>query len=394
MAESFSDYDGPHNNSQDLHEITGMNNDRQDKRKGEASTTAKNNTAADRASNIRAIKRLLNIKKRKSNDRIVAGNQHSTYVDNDTVSCYNGECAYVYEKNEVPVVFLMGQSNIDGRGKLEDVPEVNATFNGEVKIWNKPLKRHPKNVRINHINNGVWKDYEVGDMVTSPEGPQSFGPELQIAIMWRNLYYEQLVNKPLYIIKCAIGSTSLGGRRFSKVDESWHDAENTLRTLAVDYFARPAIRQLQNQGLKPKSIGFIWGQGERDTKNNDQAAKYFVRLSKFIPDITAKIGFPDSRVLIMGLSNAHDNSSNWMAVKRAQIDYVLSDDRAVLIPTDGGHASADNHSVTIHHALPRYIMGANVTSLHYTSSGVITLGSLFFCALEFPGVSLVDYSVS
>ena len=387
-APSSLDYDGHRNNLQDLHEKTGVNNSRQDKPNGEASTTAKNNAASDHTSIFRAIKRLLNIKNGKSKDRKVAENEHSMYLDNDTVSCYNGDYGYFYESSEVPVLFLMGQSNIDGRGNLEDVPEINATFNGEVKIWNKPLKRHPRKVRINHKDNGAWTDYKVGDMVTSPKGPHSFGPELQIAIMWRNLYHEQLTNRTLYIIKCAIGSTSLGGR--PKVDESWNDAGNTLRTLAVDYFARPALRQLQIQGLVPKCIGFIWGQGERDTKNHVRAAKYFDRLSKFIPDMTAKIGFPDSRVLIMGLSNALDSLSDWMEVKRAQIDYVLSDDHAVLIQTDGEDLIVDNHSVTINHPLPRYILGGNVTSLHYTSRGVITLGSMFFCALDFPGVSLVE----
>ena len=366
---------------------------------------AKNNTVSHNNSNIRAIKRLLNVIKRQNlfknnaarvllNDRITADNERPVCTNNGTNSSGNGEYTYFYEHNEVPVLFLMGQSNIDGRGKLEDVPEINATFKDEVKIWNKPLERYPSEVRINHIDNGVWKDYEVGDMVTNPVGPQSFGPELQIAIMWRNLYYEQLGNKSLYIIKCAIGGTSLGRKAFDTVDDSWNNAGNTLRTLAVDYFARPAIRQLQIQNLIPKSIGFIWGQGENDAHSDVEATAYFDRLSKFIPDVIAKMGFPDSRVLIMGLSNALDNSSGWMKVKRAQIDYVLSDDHAVLIQTDGGHLSVDNHSMTTNHALPRYIPGGNVNSLHYTSRGLITLGSMFFCALEFPGASLVDYPVS
>ena len=348
------------------------------------------NPASHLASNIKYIKRRLRILKKENNctKLIDTGNLDGTNLSN------NGELSFSYADDEVPVLFLLGQSNIDGRGKLSDIPDIDVTFSGEVKIWNKPLQRSPSEIGTNHVDNGAWKDYEVGDMVTSPVGPQPFGPELQIAIKWRDIYYEQLGKKPLYIIKCAIGGTGMNRRNAYDIDQSWDNGDGSLKNLAVKYFARPAIQQLETQGLTPKSIGFIWGQGESDTTSVGESAVYFDELSNFIPDIVTKIGFPDTRVLIMGLSNACDSSLNWAEVKMAQMEYVLKDDNAVLISTDGGHLSIDQETQNTKEAIPRYEHDRIVSFLHYKSAGLITLGSKFFDALEFPGKSFVDYSAN
>ena len=342
---------------------------------------------SDIASTIEYIKRRLQTLKSEYNRLELNDTQTVDGMNSSNVE----EHSFSYEDSEVPVLYLLGQSNIDGRGTLTDIPNINVPFSGEVKIWNKPIQRSPSEIGTNHVDNGAWKDYEIGDMVTSPVGPQSFGPELQIAIKWRDMYYEQLGKKPLYIIKCAIGGTSLKRRRNSDIDQSWDNEVGSLRNLVVDYFARPAIQQLKIQGLMPKSIGFIWGQGESDAKSISESAAYFDELSEFIPDIVTKIGFPDTRVLIMGLSNACDYSLNWVEVKIAQMEYALKNDNAVLISTDGGHLGVDIETQTTNEAIPRYDLGKIISFLHYSSAGLITLGSQFFDALDFSGASFVDY---
>ena len=292
-----------------------------------------------------------------------------------------------YDGDEVPILFLFGQSNMDGKGKLSDVPGLDVTFNGEVKIWNKPLTRNPSSISVNHTDDGVWKNYAIGDMITSPSGTNPFGPELQVARLWRDKYYARLKNKPLYIVKCAIGGASL--HENNNVDQSWHDGLNSIRDLAVNYFSIPAIRQLQLQNLKPKCIGLVWGQGESDATPSESTA-YQTNLTNLITDLTTQIGFPDAKIIVMGLSAACDDSTHWIAVKQAQADYVLSNANSTLITTDGKFEALGDLTIQIASPIARYLDNIGAGPMHYSSSGLITLGNKYFDSLNLNGTKYVE----
>ena len=241
----------------------------------------------------------------------------------------NDQIQVSYAGNVVPVVLIFGQSNADGRGNTADMPGLDVNFpNAEVRIWNKAITRNPSSTSVNRVDNGQWKDYALGDMVVSPKGSAAtaFGPELPIALRWRDELYGQ-VGKQLHIIKLAVGSTSLGAN--SSIDNNWSNKQDSLRQLAREYMVMPAIRQLQFEGKAPVCIGMIWCQGESDA-NSSQAPYYLKNLRKFIPSFRQEIGFPNCRTIIAGLSKKYDDSDGSI-VKQAQIDFVAEDASTVLV---------------------------------------------------------------
>lgn len=284
-----------------------------------------------------------------------------------------------YGANEVPVLILLGQSNMDGRGNTADLPDLDVTFAGEVKIYDKPITRNPANSTINRVNNGVWKDYALGDMVTSPTGTAStaFGPELSIAIQWRDTKYNT-TGKPLYIIKCAVGGTGLAAD--ANPDNSWDTSDDSLRQLFYEYFAAPALLDLRLQGLTPKCVGIIWGQGETDSFNSTKAAAYEANLTQLVGELPTTIGFPDAQFYLMGLSEYLDGDADWDLVKTAQANVATANSNVTLIPTDGSGTEFK---------INRYISGDPAGEIHYNSSGTMTLGVLYFKNLDL--INRIDY---
>lgn len=292
-----------------------------------------------------------------------------------------GSISQSFKAFEVPMVILAGQSNMDGRGNLTDLPGLNTTFNGEVRVYDKPLVRTPANASINRQLDGVWKDYEVGDMVVEPNGAAAtaFGPELAIALRWRDEVFP-ITGQVLHIVKAAIGGSSLADN--GTVDTSWADTEESLRQVMRDFIIFPAIKDLQQEGKTPYCIGYIWGQGENDGQNIDKANAYLTNLNNFIPEHRRELHFPDCRTLIMGLSPVFDGTEAWDTVKSAQASFCNGDDNSILIPTDGSGSSFE---------ISRYISGASAGPLHYSSLGLMQLGGLYFDNLDFNGTKLVEY---
>ena len=275
----------------------------------------------------------------------------------------------------VPVVFILGQSNSDGRGNTTDLPDVDTTFNGEVRIWDKPIVRNPANAGVNRNNDGAWKDYALGDMVVSPNGASAtaFGPEFPLARRWK----EEMgsINQPLHIIKLAVGGTKLADS--GGVDTSWHpDDEESLRYLATEYVATPALLELELQGLEPVCLGIFWGQGESDANATD-APNYRNNLDDLLL-LRADLGFPDANLYVMGLSKFDDGDPHWEAVKQAQIDFSEDEEDVTLIPTDGTGG---------YYEVGTFVEGISAGGIHYSSAGVMGLGSLLYDQLN-----IEDYS--
>lgn len=288
---------------------------------------------------------------------------------------------FTFSDGNVPVVIMLGQSNTDGRGTATEVSGLSGyDFTDKVKIYNKPIIRNPANVTINHNSDGVWEDLSIGNsQVVSPVDANGIGPEFGIATKWVDEVYGSNPT-PLYIIKCAVGGTSIYPNATS-VDNNWSNAADQLRELAIVNIINPAIRDLKSQGLNPKIIGLVWGQGESDADNSTSANSYESNLRSMLDDIISRCGMSGVRVLGMGLSD-YDGGEDWTTVKSAQ-DAVYNSstayDNSRLIVTD---------SSTDLQPLNRYPTGVGAGDIHYTSIGCMNLGERYFNALDTVGVDI------
>ncbi len=275
---------------------------------------------------------------------------------------------------DVPVVILMGQSNTDGRANLSDFAGLsasteNTSFAGKVKIFSKSVTRSPANAAVNRVDNGTWADYTVGNMVVSPTGTaaSAFGPEYPLAAWWRDTQHGS-VGKPLYIIKLAVGGTSLTPSG-TAADSNWSDSDGQLRELAREFVVSPALRLLRLQGLTPRLMGIFWGQGESDADSAAQATAYQAALTGLIAEMQAKYGFDNPRIVVMGLSAYNTPAVNWATVKAAQVSAVnalkASGKDVTLMSTDG------SDGVT---PASRYLSGVAAGNIHYDSLGQMQIG--------------------
>lgn len=277
--------------------------------------------------------------------------------------------------DEVPVLLIMGQSNADGRGLGADVPGQDVTFSGEVMIWSKSFTVNPPTLATNRVDDGQWINYQLGEMVITPAGPNPISAELQIAKRWRDEWYALMGDKPLYIIKLGVGGTTLADS--GGIDTSWHDGNDSLRELFIDYFFTPAIRRLRLSGWEPKCVGMIWAQGEGDALTPAMASAYAANLAQFCTDMRARTGYGnDLTILIMQLSDWM-NTVDWNLVKTAQANQPDS----TLIVTDGTDGQQN---------VVRYVTGTGAGDIHYNAPGLLVLGNKYFDNLDLSGASYTE----
>lgn len=278
-------------------------------------------------------------------------------------------------ENEVPVVILLGQSNVDGRGKLSQALWLQGrTWNGQAKIYNKSITRGPATAAVNRVDNGAWTNLTYGTcMVVTPQEANGFGPELPLASIWADRY----PNTPLYIIKCAVGGTTLGADSGSP-DTDWTSSSTQLWELALNYVVRPAIHKLLAQGKKPRCLGVFWGQGESDA-TSALAPAYYANLKSHVERMGSKLGFADPKIIVMGLSDYNYPANEWGVVKAAQQSVVSEAANAILLSTDG---------------YSRFPSSLEAGALHYNEAGITQLGRAIFGALDFHGASYAGISDS
>ena len=110
----------------------------------------------------------------------------------------------------------------------------------------------------------------------------------------------------------------------------------------------------------PASVTFCWMQGERDAKENLDAA-YGDALKQLIANLRRDLKQPDMNFVIGRLSD-HLKADNapWQAVRKAQVDLAKSDPRGAWVDCDDLNDKERN--------------GAKFDDLHYTPQGYELLG--------------------
>jgi hypothetical protein len=151
------------------------------------------------------------------------------------------------------VFLLIGQSNMSGRGQLDQVEPVD-------------------DARIDMFRDGRWE--RAREPLHTDRGTAGIGLGMSFAAE----LLRQGVSERVGLVPCAVGATSLS---------QWEPgAELFGRAVAV---SRDALVASEGSMLR----GVLWHQGENDSADEQRAATYGERLSGMVAALRRELGAPD-----------------------------------------------------------------------------------------------------
>ena len=184
-----------------------------------------------------------------------------------------GEAA-IRETGKLRVFILMGQSNMNGSGRAEDLEAPYNRKHERIRIW----------------ANGRW-EYMV---------PRNkFGPGVSFAHQLADFWPDDTIG----IIKVSWGATGI-----SAFEKNW-SFERAERS--KDGKKGPMYQDLMNAVAEAKRIsepefcGFVWKQGSADGKIG-LAEEYYDNLKKLISDLRIDLGAPNLPVFVPSYANDKD----------------------------------------------------------------------------------------
>lgn len=278
--------------------------------------------------------------------------------------------------SEFLLFYLGGQSNMDGYGMVNELPE--------------NLRKPVKDVYIFHGNPspdlkdkggaGMWTQlkpghgagYSFNSLSGSIKYSQRFGPEITFAHHLK----KQFPNKKIAFIKYSRGGTSIhveAARNFGCWDPDFDKGEGKARGInQYDHFLETVINatsvdDIDGDGSKDRLVpaGIIWMQGESDASiNEDIANEYKAQLHKLMIGIQAAFRSDDLPVVIGRISDSGRGSGpdkkTWIhgdIVRNQMADYVASYPPAAMVITTDSYGYSD--------------------PWHYDTAGYIDLGKQF-----------------
>lgn len=270
------------------------------------------------------------------------------------------------------VYFLGGQSNMDGYGFVNQLPD---------DLKDKPVE----GAWIFHGNmgtdgtpadgRGMWSPLKAGHGRDFKSDGQTnrysdrFGAELTFAKKLRELHPDRKVA----IIKYSRGGTSISSaanaaKRFGCWDPEWTGGEGDGRGVnQFDHFQATLRharedRDIDNDGQEDRLVikGIIWMQGESDSEQSEVAAQYRENLASLMGLIRKELGNENARVVIGRITN-WPVWTHGEVVRKAQADFVAADKNAALVTSTDQYGNSDKW--------------------HYDTAGYLDLGQEFAQAM-------------
>lgn len=265
---------------------------------------------------------------------------------------------------EVDVWLLGGQSNMQGIAKLAEMP-------GGV----------PREIPHAFFWNGHdFEPFVLGQTKTSTRAGE-FGPEVGFALDMAT------PERPIYLIKYHasgmplhhgwhgnrwVGGEPQPGRRNFYPGETPDDPnQGTLYRAMVAQF-QAGVRRLNETGHRPVIRGFLWMQGEQDSKHTDSATTYAANLKRLRARLAADMGAAPNLPLAFGQVLPHEPALERFTHRteiRAQMAAADVDSgkpeaipRAKMVSTDGFGLAPD--------------------TVHFNAAGQLRLGRSFAAAMK------------
>ncbi len=253
--------------------------------------------------------------------------QETTSAGNNTDNLQHPDSSYL------PVIFLCGQSNMEGVSVDSLLPEIFKQTISNASVFYKPTNNSVNNANIEALQYGVnnnWRSPKI-----------YFGPETGLA------YYLTQNGHKVAIVKYAYGGSKLS--QIGNPDSNGYWQVNSNATLAhyqilINDWAKPSIAAFKQAGYKPYIAAFVWCQGETDA-HESSAAKVYEKnltdlLNSFKRDLYATDSFVNNmRVIITRTRNVYPYSD---MIRQAQGDIAKTYHNAYLIDGDNWPVGKDN----------------------------------------------------
>ncbi len=244
------------------------------------------------------------------------------------------------------IIILAGQSNAVGVGYVKYLhkhfsPEKTAEF---MKGYSNP--------RINYFSHDIRSGGFVDTKVLCAERTkETFGPEIGIAEQLSARYPDE----SLFIVKCAVGATSM--------QEHWHSPDGIYYTELVTLL-KESIHALEDEGFSPRIRAFCWMQGENDACVKEHAAEYIELYDKMLGDLKDTFAeYLDNCVYIDGGIGRFGDF--YQEINKSKCAYAQGHEDCRYIDTIGAGLSGANEPEEA------------PDTVHYDSDSVIKLGRLF-----------------
>lgn len=269
---------------------------------------------------------------------------------------------------EYRVYFLGGQSNMEGYGKVQDLPA--------------DLQQVQENVWIFHGNTalddqpgggaGIWAPLQPGHGAgfAFQEGRNLYSERFGIELSFAKRLQELQPAEGIALIKYARGGSSIAiaaARQFGCWDADYRDrtAVNQYDHFLATVRQAFAIRDIDGDGQEDTLVpaGIVWMQGESDADvDREVAFAYRDNLKRLMDLIRAALRVDDLPVVIGRISDSGRDTDGrvWNygeIVRHVQAEFVERDPAAALVTETDTYGYSDKW--------------------HYDSAGFIDLGKRF-----------------
>lgn len=232
----------------------------------------------------------------------------------------------------LPVVFLCGQSNMEGVEPTNDVPAEFTQKNQNILIFQKKTNTSLGDGKIEVLEygkNNNWRDPSI-----------YFGPEEGIG------HYVAEAGHRMAIVKYAYGGSKMVYKGSLSPNGYWQtDAKSSLNhyPILISNWADQALDTFRNAGYKPYIAAFIWCQGETDAHDYEAAHAYGGKLTEMLNDFKSDMyakdpKVNDMRVIITRTRNGYPYSD---VIRKAQFDIAKSYHNCYLIDSDSWPLESD-----------------------------------------------------
>ncbi|MCA9215753.1 MAG: hypothetical protein KDB27_21960 [Planctomycetales bacterium] len=268
------------------------------------------------------------------------------------------------------VYYLGGQSNMDGYGYNEKLPEDISKTIGNIPIFHGNTS--PDNAAVD--GRGMWSALRPGHGVGFESNGQQnkysdrFGVELTFARELKKRYPDRRIA----IIKYSRGGTSIAEGAAGGFGCWEPDFKGASGVNQYDHFlatVRNACEDtdIDDDGQPDRLIpaGIVWMQGESDAQYSIEIANaYHANLRRLMDLIRAAFRADDLPVVVGRISNSKKDPPTWKhgeIIRAAQANYADTDSRAAIVTSTDEYGYSD--------------------PWHYDSAGYIDLGEQFANAM-------------
>jgi hypothetical protein len=233
----------------------------------------------------------------------------------------------------LPVIFLCGQSNMEGVAVDATLAENFKNTIPNAHIFFKPTITSDNNGTIQTLQYGInnnWRDPKI-----------HFGPEAGMA------YYLTKSGHKIAIVKYAYGGSKLSEVGSPDDNGYWQvNATASLKhySILINNWATQSILAFRKAGYKPYIAAFVWCQGETDAHDLLAANEYETNLRQLLDNFKKDLYQTDSLIISMRviITRTRNNFSYSGKIRKAQENIANTYLNTYLIDSDKWPLLKDN----------------------------------------------------